>query len=69
MASIRKTKKVLKNSKGFLTIVSKEHWAFPIRESDYITSSKFCAVVNDSMTDIPYVAIPYKYIKRVYINR
>lgn len=66
MASIRKTKKILKNSKGFLTIIIKgEFWVLALNESTYITFSKHCIIVNDIITSIPYEGVPYKAIKRI----
>ena len=70
MASIRKTKKILKNSKGIPTIILKHSdCALLLNKSIYITSSKFCAITNDCMTNTAYIAIPYRDIKRVYINK
>ena len=69
MSSVRKTKKLLKNSKGLLTVVMKGiPYVLPLDESIYVTSSKLCAIVNDMMTGEPFEAIPYKCIKRVDIQ-
>lgn len=70
MASIRKTKKVLKNSKGFLTIVIKhtDH-VLAFQEGDYFTSNKYCAIARVRQTGSAFYQIPYKSIKRVNINK
>lgn len=66
MTSIRKTKKVLKNSKGSSIVITKHgHLASTIDEYNYVTSSKLCAIINDEIMGIPPEAIPYKDIKRV----
>ena len=69
MANIRKTKKILKNSKGFLTVITKNKpCVLPLNEDVCITFSKFCVIFN-TITGIPYEAVPYRSIKRVYVNK
>ena len=59
MSSIRKTKKVLKNSKGFCTIIGKDCMCACISEWDTIKYHKHGVSVNDS------VYVPYKLIKEI----
>ena len=59
MSSIGRIKKVLKNSKGFYTIVCKNGMCACISEWDTIKYHKHGVSVSDS------VYVPYKLIKRV----
>ena len=59
MSSIRKTKKVLKNSKGFCTMIGKDCMCTCISEWDTMKYPKHGVSVNDS------TYVPYKLIKRV----
>lgn len=75
MTSIRKTKKILKNSKDFLTVITKNDplsaflpHVLPLNENVCITFSKFCVIFN-TIIGIPYEAVPYRSIKRVYVNK
>ena len=59
MDSIRRTKKVLKNSKGFCTIIGKDGMCACISEWDTIKYHKHGVSVNNS------AYVPYKLIKRI----
>ena len=59
MSSIRKTKKVLKNSKGFCTIIGKDCMCACISEWDTMKYYKHGVSVSDS------VYVPYKLIKGI----
>ena len=59
MSSIKGIKKVLKNSKGFCTIVVKNGICACISEWDTIKYHKHGVSINDS------TYVPYKLIKRV----
>ena len=59
MSSIRKTKKVLKNSKGFCTIVCKNGMCDCISEWNTIKYHKHGVSVSDS------IYVPYKLIKGI----
>ena len=59
MSSIRGIKKVLKNSKGFCTIICKDSMCACISELDTIKYHKHGVSVSDS------VYVPYKLIKGV----
>lgn len=59
MSSIRKTKKVLKNSRGFCTIIGKDCMCACISEWDTIKCHKHGVSVSDS------VYVPYKLIKGI----
>ena len=59
MSSIRGIKKVLKNSKGFCTIICKDNMCACISEWDTIKCHKHGVSVNDS------VYVPYKLIKGI----
>ena len=59
MSSIRGIKKVLKNSKGFCTIICKDSMCACISEWDTIKYHKHGVSVSDS------VYVPYKLIKGV----
>lgn len=59
MSSIRKTKKVLKNSRGFCTIIGKDCMCACISEWDTIKYHKHGVSVSDS------VYVPYKLIKGI----
>lgn len=67
MSSIRKTKKVLKNSKGFCTIIGKNGMCACILKWDTIKYHKHGVSINDS-TYVPYkftTYVPYKLIKGI----
>lgn len=59
MRSIRKTKKVLKNSRGFCTVIGKNYMCACISEWDTIKYHKHGVSVSDS------VYVPYKLIKEI----
>ena len=59
MSSIRRTKKVLKNSKGFCTIIGKDDMCACISEWDTIKYHKHGVSVSDS------VYVPYKLIRGI----
>ena len=59
MSSVRGIKKVLKNSKGFCTIICKDIMCFCISEWDTIKYHKHGVSVSDS------VYVPYKLIKGI----
>ena len=59
MSSVREIKKVLKNSKGFCTIICKDSMCVCISEWDTIKYHKHGVSVNDS------TYVPYKLIKRI----
>ena len=59
MSSIRGIKKVLKNSKGFCTIICKDNMCACISEWDTIKYHKHGVSVSDS------VYVPYKLIKGI----
>ena len=59
MSSIRGIKKVLKNSKGFCTIIGKDGMCACISEWDTIKYHKHGVSVSDS------VYVPYKLIKGI----
>ena len=59
MSSVRGIKKVLKNSKGFCTIICKDNMCACISEWDTIKYHKHGVSVSDS------VYVPYKLIKGV----
>ena len=59
MSSIRGIKKVLKNSKGFCTIICKDSMCACISEWDTIKCHKHGVSVSDS------VYVPYKFIKGI----
>ena len=59
MSSIRGIKKVLKNSKGFCTIICKDSMCACISEWDTIKYHKHGVSVSDS------VYVPYKLIKGI----
>ena len=59
MNSIKRIKKVLKNSKDFYTIVCKNGMCAPISEWDTIKYHKHGVSVSDS------VYVPYKLIKGI----
>ena len=59
MSSIRKIKKVLKNSKGFCTVICKDSMCACISEWDTIKYHKHGVSVNDS------TYVPYKLIKGI----
>ena len=58
-SSVREIKKVLKNSKGFCTIICKDNMCACISEWDTIKYHKYRVSINDS------VYVPYKLIKRI----
>lgn len=62
MSSVRGIKKVLKNSKGFCTIICKDNMFACISEWDTIKYHKHGVSVNDS------VYVPYKFIKGIGIE-
>ena len=62
MSSIRGIKKVLKNSKGFCTIICKDNMCACISEWDTIKYHKHGVSVNDS------IYVPYKFIKGIGIG-
>lgn len=77
MASVRKTKKILKNNKGFLYInIRHQPLILKVDKRFEVTSTKVCAVFTDKITGfcktIPYadmkgVDVSEKdYIKRFY---
>lgn len=59
MSNIRKTKKVLKDSRGFCTIIGKDCMCACISEWDTIKYHKHGVSVSDS------VYVPYKLIKGI----
>ena len=59
MSSVRGIKKVLKNSKGFCTIICKDNMCACISEWDTIKYHKHGVSVSDS------VYVPYKLIKGI----
>ena len=59
MSSIRGIKKVLKNSKGFCTVICKDSMCACISEWDTIKYHKHGVSVSDS------VYVPYKLIKEI----
>ena len=59
MSSIRGIKKVLKNSKGFCTVICKDSMCACISEWDTIKYHKHGVSVSDS------VYVPYKLIKGI----
>ena len=59
MSSIRGIKKVLKNSKGFCTIICKDNMCACISEWDTIKYHKHGVSISDS------VYVPYKFIKGI----
>ena len=59
MSSVRGIKKVLKNSKGFCTIICKDNMCACISEWDTIKCHKHGVSVNDS------AYVPYKLIKGI----
>lgn len=59
MSSVRGIKKVLKNSKGFCTIIGKDGICVCISEWNTIKYPKHVVSVSDS------TYVPYKLIKRV----
>ena len=59
MSSVRGIKKVLKNSKGFCTIICKDNMCACISEWDTIKCHKHGVSVSDS------VYVPYKLIKGI----
>ena len=59
MSSIRGIKKVLKNSKGFCTVICKDNMCACISEWDTIKYQKHGVSISDS------VYVPYKLIKEI----
>lgn len=64
--NIRKTKKAIKNSNGFLTILCKNNYVFCGKEEYEYFFTREAVVVT--YRDLAYCYIPYKVIKRVIIN-